>query len=82
MDVNEIEKVIRGILAERVPGLKAEDIAPQAELSSLGLDSLAFSWVLADLEEAFDIVMQGSDILHLKTLAAAVEYVAKRLQEA
>lgn len=53
MDVNEIEKVIRGILAERVPGLKVEDI-----------------------------VMQGSDILHLKTLAAAVEYVAKRLQEA
>ena len=82
MDVNEIEKVIRGILAERVPGLKVEDIAPQAELSSLGLDSLVFSWVLADLEEAFDIVMHGSDILHLKTLAAAVEYVAKRLQEA
>ena len=59
MDEKEIEKVLRGILGERIPGLKAEDIAPQAELSALGLDSLAFSWVLADMEEAFDIVIKA-----------------------
>lgn len=78
MDEKEIEKVLRSILAERMPGVDAVSIESQAELATLGLDSLAFSWVLADMEEAFDIVMQGSDILQLKTLAMAIEYVAKR----
>lgn len=82
MDEKEIEKVLRSILAERMPGVDAASIESQAELATLGLDSLAFSWVLADMEEAFDIVMQGSDILQLKTLAMAIEYVAKRQQEA
>lgn len=77
MDKVQIERTLREIIVKRVPGVVAEKIDPEQELSVLGADSLAFSWILADMEDAFDFVMRGADIMKLKTLASAVEYVAE-----
>ena len=52
-----------------------ETTAPAGELAALGVDSLAFRWILADMEEAFGFKMRGADIMKLKTLTSAVEFV-------
>jgi len=79
MDRNQIEKTLKEILVKRVAGLAPEAIAPDADLAELGVDSLAFSWILADMEDSFDIVMVGADAMKLKTLSLAADYVEKHL---
>ena len=49
------------------------------ELTALGADSLALSWIMADVEDAFDFVMRGGELMKLKTFAAFVDYVAQRV---
>ena len=79
MNTEAIEKTLREIIARRVSHLSAHEIALDAPLQELGVDSLAFSWILADMEEEFEIEMNGSDILKLKTLALAVNYIETTL---
>ena len=75
MDKTMIETTLREIISKRVAGVVPEAITPAEELAGLGVDSLAFSWILADMEEAFGYEMRGADIMKLKTLATAVEFV-------
>ncbi|MHC1760959.1 MAG: acyl carrier protein [Negativicutes bacterium] len=75
MDKTMIEPTLREIISKRVAGVVPESIAPAGELAVLGIDSLAFSWIPADMEEAFGFEMRGVDIMKLKTLASAVEFV-------
>ena len=62
-----------------VSGVNPDTIISTQELATLGVDSLAFSWILADMEDTFDFVMRGSDIMKLKTLATAVDYVEQHV---
>lgn len=75
MDKTMIETTLREIISKRVAGVVPEAITPAEELAGLGVDSLAFSWILADMEEAFGFEMRGADIMKLKTLDSAVEFV-------
>ena len=75
MDKTMIETTLREIISKRVAGVVPEAITPAEELAGLGVDSLAFSWILADMEEAFGFEMRGADIMKLKTLTSAVEFV-------
>lgn len=79
MEKKQIESKIRAIIAKHLPQVSPDKITPQAEFAALGLDSLALSWIVADVEDAFDFEMQISDIMKLKTVAAAVDYVERRL---
>lgn len=75
MDKSMIETKLRQIISMRVAGVAPESITPAGELAALGIDSLAFSWILADMEDAFGFEMRGADIMKLKTLASAVDFV-------
>lgn len=79
MDKQQIETKMREIIARRIPSLTAADIKADADLGALGADSLAVSWITADVEDTFDIIIRSEDIMKLNTLAAGVDYVAKRL---
>lgn len=81
MDQQQIETKLRQIIAKRVAGVKPEAIALTGELAALGIDSLAFSWILADMEEAFEFEMRGADVMKLKTLATAVEFVEQHVRK-
>ncbi|MDR7868258.1 MAG: phosphopantetheine-binding protein [Sporomusaceae bacterium] len=81
MDKQQIENLTRNIVAKRLPQVSPDRITPDAEFAALGVDSLALSWMLADIEDTFDIEMRIGDSLKLKNLAAVVDYVAKRLAE-
>ena len=75
----EIEKTLREILIQRIPDLKPELITPDAELTILGMDSLAFSWILADMEESFGFVVRVADAMTLTTLSRAIDYVEMKI---
>ena len=79
MERQKIESELRKIIAKRISGVNPDTIIPTQELATLGVDSLAFSWILADMEDAFDFVLRGSDIMKLKTLATAVDYVEQHV---
>ena len=75
MDRTQIENKLREIVCKRVNGVKPEMVGSTVELATLGIDSLAFSWILADMEDAFNFEMRGADVMKLKTLAVAVDFV-------
>ena len=79
MERQKIESELRKIIAKRISGVNPDTILSTQELATLGVDSLAFSWILADMEDTFDFVMRGSDIMRLKTLATAVDYVEQHV---
>ena len=81
MNRQQIETRLREIIAKRVQNISSESIDMDTELTALGLDSLGFSWLLADIEDAFEFVMQGSDILKLKTLSGAIDYVENHVSK-
>ena len=80
MDRLEIEHKIREIVAARTNSQKIFELSADDSLGTVGIDSLAFSWILADMENTFNFVMMGSDIMKLKTLTRAVDYVEQRIQ--
>ena len=81
MDRNQIGATLREIISKRVAGVKPEAIEPDGELAALGIDSLAFSWILADMEEAFSFEMRGADVMKLKTLDSAVDFVEQHVKK-
>ncbi|MBP2663732.1 MAG: Phosphopantetheine attachment site [Firmicutes bacterium] len=81
MNRQQIETRLREIIAKRVRNISSESIDMDTELTALGLDSLGFSWLLADIEDTFEFVMQGSDILKLKTLSGAIDYVENHVSK-
>ena len=81
MDQQQIEAKLRQIIGKQVAGVKPEAITATGELAALGIDSLAFSWILADMEEAFEFEMRGADVMKLKTLATAIEFVGQHVNK-
>ncbi len=79
MERQKIESELRKIIAKRISGVNPDTIIPAQELATMGVDSLAFSWILADMEDTFDFVLRGSDVMKLKTLATAVDYVEQHV---
>ena len=81
MDRTQIEAKLREIVCKRVNGVKPEMVGSTVELATLGIDSLAFSWILADMEETFNFEMRGADVMKLKTLAFAVDFVEQHVKQ-
>ena len=79
MDKKQIEKILREIIGKHLEVIQPEKIGLNYELSEMGVDSLVFSLILADMEDSFDFIIPGSDILKLKTLAAAIDYVEEHI---
>ena len=81
MESSQIETQLREIICKRVSGVKPAAVTMTVELATLGIDSLAFSWILADMEEAFNFEMRGADVMKLKTLAVAVDFVEQHVKK-
>ena len=79
MDKQAIEMKFREIILKRVKGLEPSMLKADTDFGAMGVDSLALSWIMADVEDAFDFVMRGGELMKLKTFAAFVDYVAQRV---
>lgn len=76
-DKNQILPILREIYLNRVKNPQKTPIEPENNLASLGIDSLAMSWLIADIEEKFGIMMYGSDVIELKTVADVIAFIEK-----
>lgn len=79
MNREEIDKKIREIIASRTNDQSIFSLSGDDPLAKLGIDSLAFGWIVADVEDTFDFMMMGSDVMKLKTMNMAVDYVEKKI---
>ena len=79
MDKLAIEKKFREIMLKRVKGLEPSALKEDTDFSVLGVDSLAFSWIIADAEEAFNVPIRIEEAMKLRTLALIVAHLDKKL---
>lgn len=79
MEKQQLETKVKEIVAKCLPQVSPDKITPEAEFIALGLDSLALSRLLVEIEDAFEVELRISDVLKLSTLAEAVAYLEKRL---
>lgn len=79
MNRDEIDRKIREIIASRTNDQSIFSLSGDDPLAKLGIDSLAFGWIVADVEDTFDFMMMGSDVMKLKTMNMAVDYVEKKI---
>jgi acyl carrier protein len=77
MDTKQIEDLLREIIAKRT-AVSPDVIKTDSDLKRLGTNSMAFSYILADMENALELEMRAADVLKLKTLRDAVELVVRR----
>jgi acyl carrier protein len=56
-------------------GLAREQIGPDAELASLGVDSLGLVELLFQIEDRFDVQIPGDAPTDLRTVADVVAYI-------
>ena len=82
MNRAQIKTTLKEIIAKRINGVKAESIGADDDLAKLGADSLAFSWIMADMENAFGFAMRLSDLIALRTLSASVDFVEVKMKQA
>ena len=79
MDKQTIEMKFREIILKRVKGLEPSELKADTDFGVMGVDSLAFSWIIADTEETFNQPIRIEEAMKLRTLALIVEHMDKKL---
>ena len=78
--MEEVASKIKLILVDKL-GLAATEVTPDANLrKDLGIDSLDYAELVMEFEQAFDIRIPDDDAEQLATVAAAIEYVQKKVK--
>lgn len=81
MDKNNIEKLVREVIAEKLD-LKKEEIKSDSVLTDdLGMDSLGAIELGFEIEEKFGFDFPEQDMADIKTIQDIVDYVVRRLQK-
>jgi acyl carrier protein len=76
--MNELEREIIDTIAEE-SGLDRDDIKPDLDLYSLGIDSLSALEILVALEEKYDIIIQEDDLRNVNNIREIVNIVLGKL---
>ena len=79
MDKQAIEMKFREIILKRVKGLEPSMLKADTDFGTMGVDSLALSWIMADTEEAFNQPIRIEEAMKLRTLALIVDHMDKKL---
>ncbi len=69
MDRKQIEEILWGIFGKYVEDVRQEDIGQNDELADLGVDSIALSCILTDMEESLTWISPNRIFQSLKPLA-------------
>ena len=76
------EEQIKQILLNRIPGLSAVEITPEAELiRDLGADSLARLEILVDVEELFNVEIDDEEAEKLLTVGDVYACLKRKKDE-
>jgi acyl carrier protein len=66
-------------VAQSVDKKKFDQIALEAEIGSLGIDSLSMMQIVGEMEQKLDIMIPDEDLVQLKTVGDLLRVVEKRL---
>lgn len=80
-DQNLMIAVLQDIYVKRVQNAVQKLLTPDTVILSLGIDSLAMSWIITDIEEQFGITIYGADIFRLKTISDLIALIKSRQPE-
>ena len=79
-----IPTIVRGIVWRYV----SKDVQPLVDratedqlLSSLGIDSLTMMEVVLDVQDALDLVIEDSDLRHMRTIGDVIGFLRQRYAE-
>ncbi len=81
MEKQEIQDRIVKVTAE-ILGVEAEMVKPESNfVFDLGAESTQSVQLVAAFEEEFDIEMEGEEALAIQTVTAAVDFIAKYVNQ-
>ncbi|HEY4283255.1 MAG TPA: phosphopantetheine-binding protein [Chthoniobacterales bacterium] len=83
-DVQQIPTIVRGVVWRYVhKDVQAivDSATPETPLTSLGIDSLTMMEVVLDVQDALDLVIEDSDLRHMRTIGDVIEFLQKRYAE-
>lgn len=75
---NNVESTIRQIIADRVKGLKVEDIDNSTPLTELGADSLDSVEIVMSIESHYKISISEDDFENLQTVNNIIKFLQDR----
>jgi acyl carrier protein len=78
MAPEDIERMVKGTIADRL-GVPDADVQPASALvEDLGADSLDIVELVMAIEEEFEVEIPDDDVQRLRTVQDAVDYVTAR----
>jgi len=78
--MNKLEKEIIDTIAEE-SGIDRDEIKPDSDLYSLGIDSLSALEILTVLEEKYNIMIQDNDLKNMNSVMEIIRLVSSKLEK-
>jgi acyl carrier protein len=78
--MNKLEQKIIDIIAEE-SGVDRDEIKPDSDLYSFGIDSLSALEILTVLEEKFNIMIQDNDLKNINSVTEIIRLVSSELEK-
>lgn len=75
---DELLQIFREV-AQAVDKKKLDHVAADAEIGSLGIDSLSMMQIVGEMEQRLEIMIPDEDLVQLKTVGDLLRVVEKRL---
>jgi acyl carrier protein len=79
-----IPTIVRGIVWRYVHEARrpvVDQATPETPLASLGIDSLTMMEIVLDVQDALDLVIEDSDLRHMRTIGDVIGFLQQRFTE-
>jgi acyl carrier protein len=80
-----IPTIVRGIVWRYVHEARrpvVDQATPETPLASLGIDSLTMMEIVLDVQDALNLVIEDSDLRHMRTIGDVIGFLQQRFTEA
>jgi len=61
--------------------LEADTLSPEASWNDIGIDSLDFVDIVVVVEDIFDVVIKGEDMVGVKTLQEFYDFIERKINQ-
>ena len=78
MNNTEIASKVNDFLVDEFE-LEADILTPNATWKEIGIDSLDFVDIVVVVEDIFDVVIKGEDMVEVKTLQAFYDFIERKI---
>ncbi|MCK5775508.1 MAG: acyl carrier protein [Bacteroidales bacterium] len=78
MNNTEIASKVNDFLVDEFE-LEADILTPNATWKDIGIDSLDFVDIVVVVEDIFDVIIKGEDMVEVKTLQAFYDFIERKI---